>query len=380
MRIGVVTSSYPISPTDTVTAGVFVRDLARELAALGHEVHVITPRKRGMVIPDDRLHVQFIPWWGGEKDLASASMRNPFTVVRYATLVINGLWLVPRYARTHRLDAIMAMWAIPSGLWAWLTWKRWSIPYGVWALGSDIWSRHKYPFGNAIVRRVLHDAAFCFADGVQLARSAAELAGRDCEFVPSVRRLPACAERQLTLRPDAQHFLYIGRYERNKGPDVLVEAMCRLLDNGDTAYLHMFGVGSLEPSLRERIKGYEGHISLGGYADPETAVAYMRACDWLIIPSRIESIPLVLTDALQMRLPVLATNVGDIGDLIGRYSVGKVVPADDPVALAEAMRWAMQRDKAQFEEPLRRGAEEFDLMHSVLRCVEALAAVAERAE
>ena len=376
MRIGVITSSYPISPLDTVTAGVFVRDLARELVALGHDVHVITPHKHGTFVPDGDLRVQFIPWWGGEKDLASASMRNLFTVARYATLVGSGLWLVPRHARLHRLDAIVAMWAIPSGFFAWTARKRLGVPYGVWVLGSDIWARHRYPFGNAIVRRVLRDAAFCFADGVELARSAAELAGRACDFVPSARRLIARTEREIALEPDATHFLYIGRYERNKGPDVLVEAMRRLLDDGVEAYLHLFGVGSLEPLLRERVEGYEQHISLGGYADPNTAVAYMRACEWLVIPSRIESIPLILGDAFQMRLPVVATDVGDVGEVVRRYRAGRVVPAEDPVALAEAMRWAMQRDRDEFEEPLDRAAREFDLARSAARCADALATAA----
>jgi len=380
MRIGVITSSYPISPVDTVTAGVFVRDVALELVALGHEVHVITPRKHGTYTPDDELHVRFIQWWGGEKDLASASMYNLPTIARYATLVGSGLWSVPHYARTHSLDAVLAMWAVPSGLWAWMAWVRWRVPYGVWALGSDIWARHKYPFGDAIVRRVLRDAAFRFADGVQLARDAAELAGRDCEFVPSVRRLSARREHQIALGPDAPHFLYIGRYERNKGPDVLIEAMRLLLDSGSEAYLHIFGVGSMEPLLRERIRGYERHITLGGYADPETTVAYMQACDWLVIPSRIESIPLILGDALQMRLPVVATDVGDVGEVVNQYGVGKVVPPEDPVAMADAIQWATQHTRTEFEEPLKRAANAFDLAQSAARCAEALSKAAGRGQ
>ena len=378
MHIGIITSSYPTSPVDTVTAGVFVRDIALELVTLGHEIHVITPRKHGVYVPDDDLHVWFIPWWGGEKDLASASMRNLLTVMRYATLVGGGLWTIPRYARKHQLDAILAMWAIPSGLWAWMTWKHFRIPYGVWALGSDIWARHKYPLGDAIVRRVLHDAAFRFADGIQLAQDTTELAGRDCEFVPSMRRMSVRSKHQITLKPGIPHFLYIGRYERNKGPDVLVEAMRLLLDGGDEAHLHIFGIGSLESLLRERIEGYEHHIILSGYADPDTAAAYMQACDWLVIPSRIESIPLILGDALQMRLPVVATDVGDVGELVNRYGVGRAVPAEDPVALAEAMRWAMQRAKSEFERPLERAAGEFDLARSAARCADELFQAAKR--
>lgn len=378
MRIGVVTSSYPLSPDDTVTAGVFVRDVAREMVNLGHTVHVITPHKRGAVVLDDAVHVQFIPWWGGEKDLASASMRNPLTAARYATLVASGLIRTPRYARSHQLDALLAMWAIPSGLFAWSAWMRWGIPYGVWALGSDIWARQKYPFGDTVVRRVLRDAAFCFADGVELARCVAELAGGPCDFVPSVRRLPLHAKKEVILATGAPHFLFIGRYERNKGPDVLVEAMRQFIDGGHKAYLHMFGVGSLKPLLRQRIAGYEPYISLGGFADPSTVVSYMQRCDWLIIPSRIESIPLILSDALQMRLPVVATDVGDMGELVTQYGFGRAVPPESPEALAAAMAWAVEHPKAAFEDAIVIAADRFDLTQSTRRCVESLAKAAGR--
>lgn len=378
MRIGVASSSYPTSPDDTVTAGVFVRDVAHEMVALGHEVHIITPRKYGMIVPDQAIKSCFIPWWGGEKDLASLSMRSPLTAFRYATLVASGLWHIPRYARAHRLDALIAMWAIPSGLFAWAAWKRWDIPYGVWALGSDIWARRQYPFGERIVRQVLRDAAFRFADGIQLARDAAELAGRDCEFVPSVRRLPTCTERPVSLQPGLSHFLYIGRYERNKGPDVLIKAIRQLLSKEVRLHLHMFGVGSLEESLRDQLAGCEDHISLGGYANPETVVAYMQACDWLVIPSRIESIPLVLVDALQMRLPLIVTDVGDMGELVHKYNLGQVVPAEDPLALAEAIHWAMQHPRPEFKDSLERAAQQFDVAQSAARCAQELARAVER--
>lgn len=372
MRLGIVTSSYPTSPADSVNAGVFVRDLAWELAARGCQVHVITPQKPEPISPDPPLQHYIIPWPARERDLASASIGHPGTALRYAILVVQGLRHVTHYARQHRLDALLAMWAIPSGLFAWRAWRQLAVPYGVWALGSDIWGRDKYPFGSAIVRRVLRDAAFCFADGVQLARDAAELAGRACTFVPSVRRLRAAEVPQVQLPPAETHFLYIGRYERNKGPDILVEAMRQLVDRGADAHLHMFGVGSLEPLLRERVRGYEHRIALQGYADPPTAMAYMQACDWLVIPSRIESIPLIFVDALHMRLPVIATAVGDLGELVAGHSVGLVVAPQDPGALAEAMGRAMDYRRGDYADALAQAALHFDLARSAAQCYEAL--------
>jgi glycosyltransferase involved in cell wall biosynthesis len=380
MRIGIVTSSYPVSPSDTVNAGVFVRDLAHTLAGFGHEVHVLTPRKYGRAELSERVSVSFIPWLGGEKDLTSASMRNPLTLIRYGSLVLSGVWRVGRYARARRLDALLAMWAIPSGLFSWAAWRRHGIPYGVWALGSDIWARDKYPFGNAIVRRVLKEAKFRFADGVQLARDVEQLSALPCTFVPSVRQLPAQPDQHsgLSLPPGGPHFLFIGRYERNKGPDVLIEAMRLLLDGGQRAHLHMFGVGSLETHLRKRAQGYEDRIHLAGYADLGTVVGCMRACDWLVIPSRIESIPLIFVDALQMRLPVIATEVGDLGELVRRFGVGKVIPPADPRALAAAMREAIAQPRAAFANVWEAALGTFNLHASARRAEEALCAALAR--
>jgi glycosyltransferase involved in cell wall biosynthesis len=149
--------------------------------------------------------------------------------------------------------------------------------------------------------------------------------------------------------------------------------MRSLVESGSGAHLFMFGVGSLEGRLRTMCKGYEARIHLGGCADPGTVIAYMSACDWLVIPSRIESIPLVFGDALQMHLPVIAADVGDLGSLVRRYGVGKVVEPSNPRALASAMQEACSTSRSQFgrvwDEPLKT----FDIRRSALRCQESLA-------
>jgi len=374
MRLGIVTSSYPLSSDDTVNAGVFVQDVAHELVRCGHEVHIITPHKHGQAEPSEYVTVSHIPWWGGAKDLASLSMQNPLTLLRFSTLVTSGLWSVSRYAHIHRLDALLAMWAIPSGLFSWWTWRWFGIPYGVWALGSDIWARRKYPFGDRIVRQVLRDARFRFADGVQLARDVEQLAGASCTFVPSVRQLPSSPANlgDPGLTPDGTHFLFIGRYEFNKGADILVEAMRLLIDSGQIAHLHLFGDGSMKPQLQNRVRGYERYIHLGGYADPNTVVAYMLTCDWLVIPSRIESIPLIFVDALQMHLPVIAADVGDLGELVRRFGVGKVVPPYNPIAMAEAMQAALIQPRSLFKQVWDVPLEIFNLPATVRQVEEAL--------
>lgn len=367
MRIGLVTSSYPLTPDDTVNAGVFVRDLAKELVLLGNEVYVITPFKYGPVVSDEGIPVTFIKWWGGEKDLASISMRNPKTLFRYATLIFSGILKTIQLTRKLQFDTMLAMWTIPSGLFTWVAKRLFGVPYGVWALGSDIWARHKYPFGQFIVQKILQDAHFRFADGIKLAQDVSEISGYDCQFVPSIRKLDRIPQ-SIELAPDVLHFLYIGRYEYNKGPDILIDAMRLCVDWGLSAQLHMFGTGSLEQQLRQKTVGYESFITVHGVASPETCVTYMHACDWLIIPSRIESIPLVFSDAVQMNLPILVTDVGDLKNLIEEYNVGLVVPPNDPLELARKMAEIIQVPGRYSHYDFQEMMKKFDIRQSAIIC------------
>ena len=374
MRIGVITSSYATSAADTVNAGVFVRDLSHDLARIGHDVFVISPRKFGEVEYSSFIKEYYFPWLGGAKDLASASMRNPVTIVQYGTLVISGLFFVQKYAKEKHLDALLSMWAIPSGLFCWWTKYVLDIPYGVWALGSDIWSRNKYFFGNWAVKKVLQNASFRFADGIQLAQDAEAIAGLKCEFVPSSRRLAKLDNKNgPNLKKDLPNLLFIGRYELNKGPDLLVESAKLLIKSGCKFYLHMFGVGSLQKDLLERVRGFETFIHINGIADPEKVALYMRDCDWLVIPSRIESIPLIFSDAIQMHLPVIATDVGDMGKLTNQLGIGYVVPSADKDVLARYIKIALL-NPSDFSDKWENAIRIFDLHESTLRVEAALQA------
>jgi glycosyltransferase involved in cell wall biosynthesis len=370
MRLGIVTSSFSLGPDDTTNAGVFVRDLAGALSVLGQEVHVLTPRKAVKPSQQEPFTVYPFYWWGTFQDLASASPRNPLRLIQFASLLLNGMFTVARYARKKRLEALLAMWAIPSGLFCLRPSTRLGIPYGVWALGSDIWGRKKYPGGDFLVRRVLQRAAFRFADGIKLAEEVEGLAGAPCAFVPSIRRLqPAGALKKPDLDFALTQFLFIGRYEKNKGPDILVRAMTRLLQSGVTAQLHLFGGGSLESGLRQLTQGFEKFIRVNGYADQETVMRFMRYCHWLVIPSRIESVPLIFMDALQMRIPMIGTDVGDLGRLIQMNQVGWVVASPDPEALVQVLREAVlrppPRDSWKWEESLK----QFDLETIARKCL-----------
>ena len=75
---------------------------------------------------------------------------------------------------------------------------------------------------------------------------------------------------------------------------------------------------------------------LGRVSDGELAEELYNA-DCVVIPSRSETIPIVLNEALQFGKRLIVTDVGDMGLIVRRYKLGEVVPAENPGALHRAM-------------------------------------------
>jgi len=264
---------------------------------------------------------------------------HPSDLRKIISLFMEGRRALIDLVREQGIEHCLALWAIPSGIWARGAWKLLGVPYSVWALGSDINQWGHRPVIGRIIRQVLRDADHRFADGLALARKVEALSGRDCLFLPTTRPLGLEGGAPVVLDSDRVHFLFIGRWERVKGIDVLVEAM-RLLRGWDAnPCLHVLGGGSLEPELRQRVEEHQlqDTVLLHGSVPTDELIGYLLACHAVVIPSRSESIPLVFGEAVQAGKPLIVTDVGDMGDLVREYGGGRVVPPENPEALAEAM-------------------------------------------
>ena len=126
-----------------------------------------------------------------------------------------------------------------------------------------------------------------------------------------------------------------------------------------------------EADLRDCVKMY-------GYADPRSATAYLKACDALVIPSRIESIPVIFSDAMACSCPVVTTAVGDMPRLIQEHDVGVLCPPENPQALASAMASIIKGGppRERYRPALSRTARLFSASQSARRCAQALRALA----
>jgi glycosyltransferase involved in cell wall biosynthesis len=276
-----------------------------------------------------------------------------------------GQHAVQQIANNQQIDHILALWALPSGQWA----RQTGIPYTIWALGSDIWSLGKVPLVRQQLQTVLRHSAHCFADGYQLAEEVQMLSGRDCHFLPSSRQLTLSQPKQLATAPPYK-LAFLGRWHPHKGVDLLLESL-HLLTEADWARIaevRLFGGGPLAELVQTEVAKLQKlgrPITLGGYLDRAGATALYEWADYLLLPSRIESIPVLFSDALQSLCPLISTPIGDLPRLMASGSVGLLATDVTPQAYASAIRQAVQRSPMSYQSGLLETASHFSLRSAV---------------
>ena len=360
----VVTTSYPsnASADGREAAGAFVADLVKTLAETC-DVRVVAPGRRAAVSDVARIST----WrFRADRPLSLLSPLKPWhwwPIMR--TLV--GLRRAVRLATADGCVAhALALWILPSG-WAVRSGAP-GLPYSVWALGSDIWTLARLPVVRSVLHRVVSGAATCHADGYGLCDDARRATGRAFDFLPSARIQPFARRRPIATE-GPYRVLFLGRWHPNKGVDLLLSAL-GLLD--DTAWsrierIDIAGGGPLEAVVRAGVAALQARgrpVRQHGFLDPEAAARAMDETDYLVLPSRIESIPVVFSDALHFGLPVVATPVGDLPRLLEDGRAGVLAEAADAEAIARAITEALSTPPITFAGGIGDLKHHFDLQEA----------------
>ena len=135
-----------------------------------------------------------------------------------------------------------------------------------------------------------------------------EKLGLDFEYLPSPIDTAKFANLP-SIEKVPNQVAYLGRKSYEKGMDVLKKS---------------------EP----QIKGKVVYCLDRSWQD---AMLIMKSSDVVVVPSRMESLPTTIKEALFLKIPVVATNVGGIPELIKNNETGFLVPSDDPQKIAESV-------------------------------------------
>ncbi len=145
-----------------------------------------------------------------------------------------------------------------------------------------------------------------------------------------------------------------GRLSREKGVDVLLEALSRVPDSVPPCEVHIFGNGPERPMLESQIDrlSLSNRVKLEGFV-PDLLPVF-RDMDFMVLPSRSEGMPNVILEAWSQGLGVLSTAVGGVPEMIDDGLNGLLARSEDPEHLAEKITEALH-DPERMNEYGRRG-------------------------
>jgi len=138
--------------------------------------------------------------------------------------------------------------------------------------------------------------------------------------------------------------VHVGRMRMNeiknqpREKNVRRDAIAALADLPQDAVLCIVGSGPEEGTLRAAAseRGLEDRVCFAGYSDD--VLGYLRSFDLLVLPSRRESLPVVLREAGMMRLPVIAADVGGVSEIVVPGETGLLYRSGDVDALTGGIR------------------------------------------
>ena len=180
-------------------------------------------------------------------------------------------------------------------------------------------------------------------------------------IAPASVSTDAKAARERLGLQDGMHLGWIGRLSAEKGPDVMVEAMRHLTDLPLT--LSFIGDGPDRPALIEQASRLGVSDKVRFHGRITDAATLLRAFDVVALSSRTEGTPMVILEAMEARVPIVAPSVGGIPDVLSGNEA-MLIEAENPEALAEAIRRTLADPEAAAQRVLRAHARlraEFDV-------------------
>jgi len=138
--------------------------------------------------------------------------------------------------------------------------------------------------------------------------------------------------------------LFIGRLEYQKGPDLLIGAIPKVLENRRDVKFLFAGRGTIGRRLKHRVRklGVSRAVRFLGWIPYGRYVDLLNSCDIVCIPSRNEPFGIVLLEAWATGKPVVVTDVGGLGENVKNRVTGiKVHP--HPKSIARAINYLINR-------------------------------------
>ncbi len=279
---------------------------------------------------------------------------------------VSGFYLAER-CKAMGIEHIHTPWANGPATAAWVVNYLEDIPFSFTARAGDV----RPPDG--FLKEKLEACAFARSESsYQIPLMASFLPEKDHEklyITYNVRTLSASGQAKVTMQKPYK-ILCIGRLVETKGFQYLIEALRMLVDAGQDVQLTIAGDGAWMGKLKRQIASLklENHVHMLGFVTHDNILEHILASDIFSMPSVVkknvddcDGLPNVVIEAMSYGLPVVATDVAGMSDVLKDGETGYLVPQRD----AKALYLALNKMIADPENARRMAHNAKDLMNTM---------------
>lgn len=336
MKIVILIARFP--PMSIGGAEIAAYNIAKQLSKRGHDVHVVTIL---------------------DHNLPKGSIQNGVSVHRVKTIeipllrntiyAIKSLFVVkkikPDIVHSHSISFHNA------GLPAFLIKKILKIPYVAYGQGSDVYlSSFEKLFKKAVLKN--SDATIALTNNMKIAMQT--IYDKSISVIPNgcdPNKFEKLSKRdlrdKLKIKEDEKIMIFVGRLHPIKGLHYLIEAMRIIHQRYPKSRLLIVGDGEDRNNLENLVKklNLNKYVTFIGIVPNETVPGYMVAADVFVLPSLSEGFPTVTLEAMASGIPIVATTVGGVPEIIKDGENGFSVEPRNSEEIAEKVLLLLNKDE-----------------------------------
>ncbi len=358
MKILVLTTTFPRYKNDNTPQ--FVLELSKEIKNKGFEVTVLAPHHKNSKFFEDIEGVKvyrfpyFFPISLQKLCYEGGIMRNirksflpklqvPFFFLSY-------FYYSYKIIRKFKIEVIHSHWIIPSGFIGAFFKKFLKIKHITTAHAIDVYTMEKLPFKKILTKFIYNNSDYIVCVSsilkekiLKILEDEKKLKKEKIFIKPMGMKIPVIKERK--SERESFNILFLGRFVEKKGIKYLVYALKEIVTLYGNINLNIGGSGPLEKELKNLVKelNLENFVNFLGWVKREKVPEILRESDVLVVPSIIteegdtEGLPTVILEAMGAGVPVIASDVGGIRDVIKNGVNGILVPPMEIEELKKAI-------------------------------------------
>jgi len=352
-KICLVSHLFPCDRQDY--KGNFVRDLAVELSYRGHEVHVVTPMRPGAVKEEtiDGVFVHRFAYYGWRRGIQLGQLKGNSTLL-LGSFILRGTMKCLLSVIKYNSDLVHAYWVVPGGLIGLIVGRLTRRPVVATAAGSDLTTAPKYRLARLLTTLTLKhlDRVLPVSTAMKKIAMKLGLPGNRGTVIHGpvgidTGDLKETAKQQPSTEKYGRSLVYVGNLTAPKRAETIIRAMQKVTEMYADCRLVLIGEGNLRPSLEALADelGLRKHVHFCGALPHEEVLQMLQGADIFVHCSDYEGLGMAIMEAMGAGLPVVASRVGGVPDLVLEGETGFMIPPDDVEKYAEKILLLLKNDQ-----------------------------------